>query len=50
MSLNWDQVHEDNDDEDFLLASPAGDETAKPVPAPVPQACSIDNPECEACQ
>ncbi|HCF2447033.1 TPA: hypothetical protein NIA45_004702 [Pseudomonas aeruginosa] len=49
MSLNWDQVHEDNDDEDFL-AAPAGDETAKPVPAPVPQACSLDDPECSACQ
>ena len=21
-----------------------------PKPAPVPQACSIDNPDCEACQ
>ncbi|WP_416354473.1 hypothetical protein, partial [Pseudomonas aeruginosa] len=23
---------------------------AEPKPAPVPQACSIDNPDCEACQ
>ena len=23
---------------------------AEPQPAPVPQACSIDNPDCEACQ
>ncbi|WP_236207696.1 ribonucleoside-diphosphate reductase subunit alpha [Pseudomonas tohonis] len=32
-------------DEGFS-AAPA----AAPVPAPVPQACSIDNPDCEACQ
>jgi ribonucleoside-diphosphate reductase alpha chain len=25
-------------------------ETAEPVPAPVPQACSLDDPDCEACQ
>ena len=24
--------------------------SAEPKPAPVPQACSIDNPDCEACQ
>ncbi|SDS59715.1 ribonucleoside-diphosphate reductase subunit alpha [Pseudomonas oryzae] len=33
--------------------SSAIDETlpsAEPKPAPVPQACSIDNPDCEACQ
>ncbi len=29
-----------------LQAAPA----AEPKPAPVPQACSIDNPDCEACQ
>ena len=23
---------------------------AAPAPAPVPKACSIDNPDCEACQ
>ncbi|TEN72030.1 ribonucleoside-diphosphate reductase subunit alpha [Pseudomonas aeruginosa] len=31
---------------DGLQAAPA----AEPKPAPVPQACSIDNPDCEACQ
>ncbi|MNP52507.1 ribonucleotide-diphosphate reductase subunit alpha [compost metagenome] len=32
--------------------SSAIDETlqAAPQPAPVPKACSIDNPDCEACQ
>lgn len=32
--------------DDGLQAAPA----AEPKPAPVPQACSIDNPDCEACQ
>ncbi|MDH4874489.1 ribonucleoside-diphosphate reductase subunit alpha [Pseudomonas sp. BN515] len=31
---------------DTLQAAPA----AAPAPAPVPSACSIDNPDCEACQ
>ncbi|HEK1311387.1 TPA: ribonucleoside-diphosphate reductase subunit alpha, partial [Pseudomonas aeruginosa] len=31
---------------DGLQAAPA----TEPKPAPVPQACSIDNPDCEACQ
>lgn len=31
---------------DGLQVAPA----AEPKPAPVPQACSIDNPDCEACQ
>ncbi|MCY1429533.1 hypothetical protein D9M71_454540 [compost metagenome] len=33
--------------------SASGSETlqaAAPQPAPVPKACSIDNPDCEACQ
>jgi ribonucleoside-diphosphate reductase alpha chain len=25
-------------------------ETSEPAPAPVPQACSLDDPDCEACQ
>jgi ribonucleoside-diphosphate reductase alpha chain len=31
-------------------AAPAPVEAAEPKPAPVPLACSIDNPDCEACQ
>ncbi|SDL10910.1 ribonucleoside-diphosphate reductase subunit alpha [Pseudomonas indica] len=32
--------------DETLQAAPA----AEPAPAPVPKACSIDNPDCEACQ
>ncbi|MBU3057156.1 ribonucleoside-diphosphate reductase subunit alpha [Pseudomonas indica] len=32
--------------DETLQAAP----TAEPAPAPVPKACSIDNPDCEACQ
>ncbi len=33
-----------------LQAAPAAAPSAEPQPAPVPLACSIDNPDCEACQ
>ncbi|MFK3826252.1 hypothetical protein ACI2KL_29235, partial [Pseudomonas yamanorum] len=32
-----------NHGDDSVLAAPAG-------PAPVPKACAIDEPDCEACQ
>ena len=39
-AISWDEDTADND-EGFVLDAQAAD---------VPKACSIDNPECEACQ
>ncbi len=36
--------------DESLSAAPAAAEATEPKPAPVPLACSIDNPDCEACQ
>ncbi|MEG0248938.1 MAG: hypothetical protein RR726_41620, partial [Pseudomonas sp.] len=36
-------VSSGNHGDDSVLAAPAG-------PAPVPKACAIDEPDCEACQ
>lgn len=40
-AISWDEDTADNDEEFALSSAQAAD---------VPKACSIDNPECEACQ
>jgi hypothetical protein len=39
--MSWDDVEDDQANDDFLGAVEAQE---------VPKACSLDNPECEACQ
>ncbi|MHD0644371.1 hypothetical protein ACYPKM_01890 [Pseudomonas aeruginosa] len=43
--LSWDDESNHDQEGDFLLDGKDAVEAA-----PVPQACSIDNPDCEACQ
>ncbi|WP_397451827.1 ribonucleoside-diphosphate reductase subunit alpha [Pseudomonas sp. NA-150] len=43
-------VSSGNHGDDSILAAPKPSESAPAGPAPVPKACAIDEPDCEACQ
>ncbi|MDB6048484.1 MAG: ribonucleotide-diphosphate reductase subunit alpha [Pseudomonas sp.] len=43
-------VSSGNHGDDSILAAPKPSEFTTAGPAPVPQACAIDEPDCEACQ
>ncbi|MEB0041291.1 ribonucleoside-diphosphate reductase subunit alpha [Pseudomonas sp. MH10] len=43
-------VSSGNHGDDSILAAPKPSEFTSAGPAPVPKACSIDEPDCEACQ
>ncbi|MGV8921308.1 MAG: ribonucleoside-diphosphate reductase subunit alpha [Pseudomonas sp.] len=43
-------VSSGNHGDDSILAAPTPSESAPAGPAPVPKACAIDEPDCEACQ